>query len=104
MVVLKIFKIIKTIIVFLIILGFYMIAKYSFYGVLDENGNKITNMQELLQKEEEKNEIEDEIIEIEENNAISDEVITDVNTAIDNISSSVSKNNIGVVHIVVNGL
>lgn len=91
-----------------------MIAKYSFYGVLDENGNKITNMQELLQKEEEKNEIEDEIIEIEENNAISDEVITneivqneekaDVNTAIDNISSSVSKNNIGVVHIVVNGL
>ena len=79
----KIVKIIKAIFALLIILGFYMIITQSYYGVVDENGNKITNMQEILLIEQE-----------QENNTTHNETIADEEAKIDDVSVSASKENI----------
>lgn len=81
----KIFKIVKAVFALLIVLGFYMIVTQSYYGVVDENGNKITDMQEILLMEQEKE---------QENNAMQNEVIADEETKIENVSVSASKENI----------
>ncbi len=77
----KIVKIIKAIFALIIILGFYMIITKSYYGVVDENGNKITNMQEILLMEQ-------------ENNEIQNETITNEEEKIEDVSVSASKENI----------
>lgn len=52
-----------------LILIMLLISSFSYYGTLDENGNKITNMQELIQVEELENEPKEELesVSIEEN-------------------------------------
>lgn len=79
----KIIKLIKAIFALLIILGFYMIITQSYYGVVDENGNKITNMQEILLMEQE-----------QENKAVQNETIANEEVKIEDISVSASKENI----------
>ena len=79
----KIVKIIKAVFALLIILGFYMIITQSYYGVVDENGNKITNMREILLMEQE-----------QENKTTQNETIADEEAEIDDVSVSASKENI----------
>ena len=60
-----------------------MIITQSYYGVVDENGNKITNMQEILLMEQE-----------QENKAVQNETIANEEAKVEDISVSASKENI----------